>query len=101
MKIISSMLLLICYFQHVVVMVLVQVVCSVLIQPGNVLAILVTKAPNVMLLAVVIPLVQAVQHAMLLLANVLARLGTQVSHAIPVQQITIEQVMELAKVRML
>ena len=78
-----------------------QVVCSVQIQPVNVPAMLVTKAPNVMQLVVAILLVQAVHHVMLLLANVLARLVTQVSHAIPVQQITIEQVMELAKVSLI
>ena len=78
-----------------------QVVCSVQIQPVNVPAMLVTKAPNVMQLVVAILLVQAVHHVMLLLANVLARLVTQVSRAIPAQQITIEQVMELAKVRLI
>ena len=88
-------------FQPVVVIALVQAVYNVLIQLANVLAMLVTKAPNVMQLVVAILLVQAVHHVMLLLANVLARLVTQVSHAIPVQQITIEQVMELAKVSLI
>ena len=101
MKKFYQTLLQITYLQHVVAMVLVQVVCSVQIQQGNVPAMLVTKAPNVMQLAVVILLVQAVQHVMLLLVNVLARLVTQVSRAIPAQQITIEQVMELAKVRLI
>ena len=51
-----------------------QVVCNVLIHQVNAPAMLDTKAPNVMLLVVVIPLVQAVLHVMLLQVNVLARM---------------------------
>ena len=89
------------HFQLVVVMELVQVVCSVLIQLVNAPAILVTKASIVMLLAVVILLVQAVQLVMLLLGNALARLVIQVSYVILVLLITIEQVMDLVQVSFL
>ena len=61
-------------FQPVVVIPLVRAVCSVLIQVDNVPAMLDIKAQNVMLLVVVIPLVQTVQHVMLLQVNVLARM---------------------------
>ena len=82
-------------------MVLAQVVCNVRIQLVNVPAMLVTKAPHVMLLVVAIRLVQAVEHVMLLLVNVLVRLVIQVPNVIPVRQITIEQVMELAQVSLI
>ena len=57
---------------------LVQAVYNVLIQLANVLAMLVTKAPNVMLLVVVIILVQVAQLVMLLPVNVLAKVGIRV-----------------------
>ena len=57
---------------------LVQAVYNVLIQLANVLAMLVTKAPNVMLLVVVIILVQVAQLVMLLRVNVLAKVGIRV-----------------------
>ena len=53
----------------------VQAVYSVLIQLVNVPAMLDIKGLNVMLLVVVIPLVQAEQHVMLLLDNVLATMA--------------------------
>ena len=86
------------HFQLVDVMPLVQAVYNVLIQLVNVLAMLVTKAPNVMLLVVVTLLGLAVRHVISQLDNVLVKLGTLVSHVIPVRQITIEQVMELVQV---
>ena len=86
------------HFQLVDVMPLVQAVYNVLIQLVNVLAMLVTKAPNVMLLVVVTLLGLAVRHVISRLDNVLVKLGTPVSHVILVQQITIEQVMELVQV---
>ena len=76
-----------------------RVVYNVLIRLVNVLAMLVTKAPNVMLLVVVILLVQAVRHVISQLDNVLVKLAIQVSLAILVQPTIIEQVMELAQVR--
>ena len=86
------------HFQLVDVMPLVQAVYNVLIQLVNVLAILVTKAPNVMLLVVVTLLGLVVLHVISRLDNVLVKLGTPVSHVIPVRQITTEQVMELVQV---
>ena len=77
---------------------LVQAVCSVQILLVSVLAMLVTKAPNVMLLVVVTLLGLVVLHVISRLDNVLVKLGTPVSHVILVQQITIEQVMELVQV---
>ena len=77
---------------------LVQAVYNVLIQLANVLVMLVTKAPNVMLLVVVTLLGLVVLHVISRLDNVLVKLGTPVSHVILVQQITIEQVMELVQV---
>ena len=59
---------------------LVQAVCSVLIQVVNVPAKMATKAPNVMLLVVVIPLVQVAQHVMRQRVNVLAIVVIQVPH---------------------
>ena len=55
-------------------------VCSVLIQLVNVPAKMATKAPNVMLLVVVIPLVQVAQHVMRQRVNVLAIVVIQVPH---------------------
>ena len=86
------------HFQLVDVMPLVQAVYNVLIQLVNVLAILVTKAPNVMLLVVVTLLGLVALHVISRLDNVLVKRGTPVSHVILVQQITIEQVMELVQV---
>ena len=65
-------------FQPVVVIALVQAAYNVRIQQDNVLAMLDTKAPNVMLLVVVIILVQVAQLVMLLRVNVLAKVGIQV-----------------------
>ena len=62
-------------FQPVAVMRRVQAVCSVLIQLANVPAMLVIRAPSVILLVGVIPLVQAEQHVMLLQVNVLATMA--------------------------
>ena len=75
-----------------------QVVCNVLIHLVNVPAMLVTKVPSVMLLVVVIPLDQVVQHVMHQQVNVLVILAIQVPHAILAIQITIEQVVELVQV---
>ena len=101
MKKFYQTLLQITYLQHVVAMVLVQVVCSVQIQQGNVPAMLVTKAPNVMQLVVAILLVQAVQHVMLLLVNALATVDTQELHVIHVPPTITEQVEELVQVRII
>ena len=76
-------------------MALVQAVCNVLTQPGNVPATPVIKEPNVMLRVVVIQQVQVAQHVMLLLVNALAILDTQEPHVIPVQQITTKRVVVL------
>ena len=59
---------------------LVLAVCSVLIQVVNVPAKMATKAPNVMLLVVVIPLVQVAQHVIRQRVNVLAIVVIQVPH---------------------
>ena len=59
-------------------MALVQAAYNVRIQQDNVLAMLDTKAPNVMLLVVVIIRVQVAQLVMLLRVNVLAKVGIQV-----------------------
>ena len=77
---------------------LVQVVYNVLIHLVNVPAMLDTKALNVMLLVVVTPLAQVVQHVMHQQVNVLVILAIQVPHAILAIQITIEQVAELVQV---
>ena len=82
------------HFQLVDVMELVQAVYNVLIQLVNVLAMLVTKAPNVMLLVVVIILVQVAQLVMPLQVNVLATQDTLEPPVIPVPLTTIEQVEE-------
>ena len=78
---------------------LAQVVCNVLIPLVFVLAMLDIKGQIAMLLVVVILLVQAVQHVISRLDNVLVKLAIQVSLAILVQQTIIEQVMELVQVR--
>ena len=77
---------------------LVQAACNVLIQLVNVLVMLVTKVPSVMLLVVAIPLAQVVQHVMLLRVNVPAILDTQVPHATLVTLTTTKQVMEHVQV---
>ena len=66
------------HFQLVDVMPPVQAVYNVLIQLVNVLAMLVTKAPNVMLLVVVTLLGLVVLHVISRLDNVLVKLGTPV-----------------------
>ena len=86
------------YFQPVAVILLVQAVKNVQIPLVSVLAMLVTKAPNVMLLVVVTLLGLVALHVISRLDNVLVKLGTPVSHVIPVRQITTEQVMELVQV---
>ena len=77
---------------------LVQAVYSVLIHLVNVPVMLDTKAPNVMLLVVVIPLVQVAQHVISQQVNVLAILDTLEPLVTPVLQITTEQVAELVQV---
>ena len=76
-------------------------VCSVLIHLVNVPVMLDTKAPNVMLLVVVIPLVQVAQHVISQQVNVLAILDTLEPLVTPVLQITTEQVAELVQVSLL
>ena len=80
---------------------LVQAVYSVLIHLVNVPVMLDTKAPNVMLLVVVIPLVQVAQHVISQQVNVLAILDTLEPLVTPVLQITTEQVAELVQVSLL
>ena len=87
------------YFQPVIVMALVLAVCNVLIQLASVHAMLVTRVPNVMLFAVVTPLVQVAHLVISHQVNVLAILDTQEPHVILVPPITIEQVMEHVQVR--
>ena len=82
-------------------MALVQVVCNVLIQPVNAPVMLDIKAPSVILLVDVMPLVQVEQHVMLHLANVPATLDTLELHVILVPPTTIEQVVELVQVRII
>ena len=77
---------------------LVQAVYSVLIHLVSVPAMLDTKAPNVMLLVVVIPLVQVAQHVISQQVNVLAILDTLELLVTPALQITTEQVAELVQV---
>ena len=77
---------------------LVQAVYSVLIHLVNVPVMLDTKAPNVMLLVVVIPLVQVAQHVISQQVNVLAIQDTQEPHVTLVLPITTEQVVELVQV---
>ena len=59
-----------------------QVVCNVLIHQVNAPAMLDTKAPNVMLLVVVILLVQVVQHVMRQQVNVLVIVVIQVPRVV-------------------
>ena len=61
-------------------------VCSVLIQLVNVPAMLDIREPNVMLLVVVIPLVQAALNAVSQQVNVLAKQDTQEQHVILVSK---------------
>ena len=77
---------------------LAQAICNVQIQLVSVLAMLVTKAPNVILLVGVIPLDQAAHHVISRQVNVLAKLGTQEQHVTPATQITTEQVTEHVQV---
>ena len=79
-------------------MALVQAVCNVLTQPGNVPATLVLKEPNVMLLVVVIQQVQVAQHVMLHLVNVLVKLDTPEQHVTHVLPTITKQAMELVQV---
>ena len=79
-------------------MLLDQAIHDVPIQLVNVPAMLDIREPNVMLLVVVIPLVQAALNAVSQQVNVLAKQDTQEQHVILVLQISTEQVMELAKV---
>ena len=72
-----------------------------LIQVVNVPAKMATKAPNVMLLVVVIPLVQVAQHVISQQVNVLAILDILEPLVTPVLQITTEQVAELVQVSLL
>ena len=78
-----------------------QVVCNVLIHQVNAPVMLDTKAPNVMLLVVVILLVQVAQHVISQQVNVLAILDTLEPLVTPVLQITTEQVAELVQVSLL
>ena len=80
---------------------LAQAVCSVQIVRVFVLAKLVIKETNVMLLAVAIPLVQVGQRVTSPLVNVPVTLDTQVLHVIPVLPTIIEKVMELVQVSVL
>ena len=75
-----------------------QVVCNVPIQLVNVLVMLATRVITVILLVVVIPLVQAAQHAISRQVNVHAKLATQEPHVTPVTLTTIKQAMELVQV---
>ena len=77
---------------------LAQAICNVQIQLVSVLAMLVTKAPNVMLLVGVIPLDQAAHHVISRQVNVLAKLDTREQHVTPATQITTEQVTEHVQV---
>ena len=76
---------------------LVRAVCNVLIQLVNVLVMLATRVITVILLVVVIPPVQAAQHAISRQVNVLAILDIPVPHVVPVLPITIKMAV-LAKV---
>ena len=73
---------------------LVQVVCNVQTPQVSVLVMLDTKAPNVILLVVVILLVQAALHVIRLQVNVLAIPVTQEPHVTLVTPTTIQQVLE-------
>ena len=89
------------YFQPVIAMALGQAVYNALIQLAFVHAMLVTRVPNVMLLAVVTPLVQVAQLVISHQVNVLATLDTQEQLVIPVLPTTTEQVEELVQVRII
>ena len=88
-------------FQLVAVMLPVPAVCNALIQVDNVPVMRAIKEPNVILLVVVIPLVQVVQHVISQQVNVLAILDTLEPLVTPVLQITTEQVAELVQVSLL
>ena len=81
------------------VMLLVQAVYNVQTQLALVLAMLVIKKPNVILLVVVIQLDQAAQHVISPQVNVHAMRDTQEPHVASVTLTTIERAMELAEVR--
>ena len=87
------------YFQPVIVMPLVLVVCNVLILLDNAPAMLVTRVQNVILLVVVTLLVQAALYVISYQVNVPAILETQEPHVIPVTPTTTEQVLDFAQVR--
>ena len=87
-----------CFFQPVVVMLLVLAICNALIQRVNVHAMLASKALHVMQLVVAILLVPVGQLVMLLQASALAILVILERHVIPVLPTTIEKVMELVQV---
>ena len=74
---------------------LAQAICNVQIQLVSVLAMLVTKAPNVMLLVGVIPLDQAAHHVISLQVHALAILDTREPHVTPVLPTTTKKVMVL------
>ena len=74
---------------------LVQAAYNVRIRLANVPVMQVIRAPSVMLLVGVIPLVQVALHVISLQVNVLAIQDTQEPHAIPVPPITTKQVMVL------
>ena len=77
---------------------LVQAVYNVRILLANVPAMLVIRAPSVMLLVGVIPLVQVALHVISLQVNVLAKLDTREQHVTHATQITTEQVTEHVQV---
>ena len=68
------------YFQPVIAMALGQAVYNALIQLASVHAMLVTRVPNVMLFAVVTPLVQVAHLVISHQVNVLAIVVIQVPH---------------------
>ena len=74
---------------------LVQAACNVQILLVSVLAMLVIRAPNVILLVVVIQLDLAAQHVISLQVNVLAIQDIPEPHVTPVLPITTKQVMVL------
>ena len=70
------------YFQPVAVILLVQAVKNVQTPLVYVLVMLVTRAPNVILLVDVIPLVQVVHHVIRLQVNALAIVVILVPHVL-------------------
>ena len=77
---------------------LVRAVCSVMYLQDSVLAKLVIKGTNVMLLVDVTTLVHFVQHVIRPRVNALAKLDTPDGLVIPVPPTTTDQVVELAQV---